>query len=296
MTTILITGASGALARKLIYKFSQDSNFEVTAVSSNPDKIVVPIRNVKYVSIDKLLICRELKKDFDFIIHTAFPRKFEVEDMFKGSQIFEAVLLQAIATGTKNFINISSQSVYGNYRETPSSEYTQVNPQDIYALTKYHCESIGLALAERKINYTNIRLASLIGSEYPERVINKMINNAIKNNSITVMNDKDTFGYLHINDAVDGLYNFIKNSNPNEWKKIYNLGAISDYSENLEYIANIIKGLFASRGIEIKVTVNKQEKANKLCLQNSEWFYKEANWEPHITLKTAIEQIFKEIY
>lgn len=295
MSRILITGVNGALAKKVINILSKDCNFEILASSRNPDNILEKYNGVQYVSNTNLIIT-DVLKDIDFVLHTAFPRNFEVKDMYEATVFFEALLMKSIDMNVKNFINISSQSVYGNYRELPSSEIDDCNPQDIYALTKYQCERIGLALSENKnINYTNIRLASLIGKEFPERVVNKMINFALQNKAITVMNDKDTFGFLHIDDAAKGLCEFLKNSNPTEWKPIYNLGAISDYTENLEYISGIIKELCASRDIDIEVTVNKQDKANKLCLQNSEWFYEDSCWKPELTLRESIRLIFEGI-
>ena len=295
MPRILVTGANGALAKKVINLLSEDINFEIIASSRNPENIPEKYGNVQYVSNDAL-IRTDVLKDVDFVLHTAFPRNFEVKDMFEGAVFLEALLQKSIDTNVKNFINISSQSVYGNYREQPSKETDKLNPQDIYALTKYQCERIGLALTKNEdINFTNIRLASLIGKEFPERVINKMINFAIQNNAITVMNDKDTFGFLHINDAAEGLCEFLKNSHPTEWKPVYNLGAYSNNTENLAYISGIIKELCSSRGLNVEVTINKQEKANKICLQNSQLFYNDAKWEPKKTLKETIRLIFEEM-
>lgn len=295
MPKILITGANGALAKKVINILSEDSNFEIIVSTRNLENISTPFSNIEYVSNQDLLE-KDVLKNLDFVLHTAFPRKFEVKDMFEGALFFESLLQKAFEMNVKNFINISSQSVYGNYRELPSKEDDKLNPQDIYALTKYECERIGLALTKNEdINFTNIRLASLIGSEFPERVINKMINFAIKNGAISVQNDKNAFGYLHINDAAEGVCKFIKNTNPNEWKSVYNLGANSNPTENLAYISGIIKELCTSRGINVEVTINEQEKADKLCLQNSQLFYNDARWEPKLTLKEAIRLIFEEV-
>lgn len=289
---ILITGANGALAQKLIEKYNNKSQYNITASTRNIQNLKTRLAGVNYIN-NTDLIETEILKNTDIIVNCAFPRTQDISAMYEAMLFYKCLVLKSIDMGTKGFINISSQSVYGSYRETPSYEINDLNPEDIYALTKCLMEDIGWALAkDTPLKLTSIRLASLIGKEYPQRVINKMIKFGYQNKKITVQNDKNIFGYLDIEDAAEGIYQFIKNSDIEKWKAIYNFGVKPDYSQNLAFIAKEIKKLFEKRNIKIELEIIKKEKADKLQIMNSKWFYEDSNWQPKITLEKSIEKIF----
>ena len=289
---ILITGANGILAQKLIEKYNNKSQYNITASTRNIQNLKTRLAGVNYIN-NTDLIETEILKNIDIIVNCAFPRTQDISAMYEAMLFYKCLVLKSIDMGTKGFINISSQSVYGSYRETPSYEINNLNPEDVYALTKCAIEDIGWALARNSsLKLTSIRLASLIGVEYPERVINKMIKFGQQNRKITVQNDKNIFGYLDIEDVAEGIYQFIKNSDIEKWKAIYNFGPKPDYSQNLAFIAKEIKKLFEKQNVEIELEINKKEKADKLQTMNSKWFYEDSNWQPKITLETSIEKIF----
>ncbi len=289
---ILITGANGALAQKLIEKYNNKSQYNITASTRNIQNLKTRLAGVNYIN-NTDLIETEILKNIDIVVNCAFPRTEDIKAMHEAMLFYKCLVLKSIDMGTKGFINISSQSVYGSYRETPSYEINDLNPEDIYALTKCLIEDIGWALAkDTPLKLTSIRLASLIGKEYPQRVINKMIKFGYQNKKIAVQNDKNIFGYLDIEDAAEGIYQFIKNSDIEKWKAIYNFGVKPDYSQNLAFIAKEIKKLFEKRNIKIELEIIKKEKADKLQTMNSKWFYEDSNWQPKITLEKSIEKIF----
>ena len=289
---ILITGANGALAQKLIEKYKTDDKYNIIASTRNIQNLKTRLAGVNYIN-NTDLIETEILKNIDIIVNCAFPRTEDIKAMYEAMLFYKCLVLKSIDMGTKGFINISSQSVYGSYRETPSYEISNLNPEDVYALTKCEIEDIGWALARNSsLKLTSIRLASLIGKEYPQRVINKMIKFGYQNKKIAVQNDKNIFGYLDIEDAAEGIYQFIKNSDIEKWKAIYNFGPKPDYSQNLAFIAKEIKKLFEKRNIKIELEIIKKEKADKLQTMNSKWFYEDSNWQPKITLEKSIEKIF----
>ena len=289
---ILITGANGILAQKLIEKYNNKSQYNITASTRNIQNLKTRLAGVNYIN-NTDLIETEILKNIDIVVNCAFPRTQDISAMYEAMLFYKCLVLKSIDMGVKGFINISSQSVYGSYRETPSYEINDLNPEDIYALTKCLIEDIGWALAkDTPLKLTSIRLASLIGKEYPQRVINKMIKFGYQNKKIAVQNDKNIFGYLDIEDAAEGIYQFIKNSDIEKWKAIYNFGVKPDYSQNLAFIAKEIKKLFEKRNIKIELEIIKKEKADKLQTMNSKWFYEDSNWQPKITLEKSIEKIF----
>lgn len=293
MSKILITGINGVLAKKILKKLSKNKTFELIA-STRDLSTLAKIDGVQYISRNDL-IATDVLKNVDYVLNCAFPRTQDMDMLQEAKDFFKALVFKSCEMNVKNFVNISTQDIYGNYRANPSCEH-EFNPETNYAQIKLECETLLKKIineSSSKMNYTNIRLASLIGLEYPERVINKMINFAKNNKKITVLNDKNVFGYMDISDATDGICNFVLNSNPNEWKNVYNFGVKPDYDNNLLYIAKVVKELFEKNGEAIELDITTKDKAEKLCTMNSQWFYEVSNWQPQLTLRQSIENIFR---
>lgn len=294
MKNILITGANGILAKKLIEKFNDDDNYKVIASSRNIPNLLHS-NEINYIKNEDL-ITTNILKDVDIIINTAFPRSENTEELYSAMQFFECLVLKAIEEEVKGIINISSQSVYGSCRENPSFEINNLHPENNYAITKIACESIGWALTKNSLTkLTNIRLASLIGTEYSQRVINKMIQNAYNTHKIEVYNDKNILGYLDVEDAVNGLYEFVKNSTLKNWKPVYNFGQKYQNLASLKKIAQIIRNLFKIINFEIESNINETENADISCLMDSRCFYDDSNWEPNIPIENTIQRIFQQL-
>ena len=133
--TILITGANGTLAKKLIEKLSSDDNFQICASSRNIEK-THRFDNVQYINnVD--LIKTDILSKVDFILNCAFPRDFKAEILAEAMEFYAALVEKAVEQKVKGIINISSQDIYGTYRENPSSENDKIHPENNYALTKH---------------------------------------------------------------------------------------------------------------------------------------------------------------
>ena len=145
------------------------------------------------------------------------------------------------------------------------------------------------------MNYTNIRLGSLIGIEYKKRIINRMIKFALQDKKIGVQHSNNVFNFLDVQDAAKGLVNFILNTNPNDWQECYNLGQISKTNENTLYIANCIKKICEEYNITIDVDVKSTDSTISRLLDSTN-FYNVSNWQPKISLKESIRNIFDDIY
>lgn len=287
MCRILITGASGVLASKIAEKLNDDFNYQVFCAS----------RSRKYDSwiTNSNLLTTDFLKQIDIVLHCAFPRVIDEKSLKEGRNFLTSLLQRCREQGVKNFINISSQDVYGTFRETASLETSPTNPENEYAMEKLTCELLGLNFACGVINYTNIRLGSLIGIEYEERIINKMIKYALANKEIIVQHSNNVFNFLDVQDAAEGLINFIKNTNPANWNNTYNLGQVSKVRENTLFIANCIKKICKEKGLEVKINLVSTD-ANISRLLNSDSFYRISNWQPKISLESSIKYIFDDIY
>src|SRR5699024_2306702 len=73
-------------------------------------------------------------------------------------------------------INISSQSVYSQQGDAFPTEKTKVSPENLYGMTKYAIEKMcELKCKENNMNIINVRLGSLAGPKFNERMINRFI-------------------------------------------------------------------------------------------------------------------------
>lgn len=294
-TNILITGAGGILAQKLIDKFLINGNYNIVSSTRNVNSLLNKQNGIKYVN-NTDLITTDILKNTDIIINCAFPRSQDTIALYEAMHFFELLVLKAIDLKVKGIINISSQSVYGSYREIPSRETDNLKPEDIYAFAKIACESIGWALTkESDTKHTNIRLASLIGKEYPQRAINKMVINADKAGKIEIQNDKNVLGYMDIDDAAEGLYAFVNNSDIDYWKTVYNLGQNSANEITMAEYAKIIQKQFDNNNKKLEIILNSKDKADKLCLMNSNWFYEISQWKPKKKISDFIEKLVNSL-
>lgn len=291
----MVTGGTGVLAHKIVMGLLKDKNYCVYVSTRNAEQYKKINDDVPCISNEEVFHANFLK-DFDLIINCAFPRQFDTHILSDALAWYNNLLLQAVQMHVKSFLNISSQSLYGNYRENFVTENAVISPQDTYALTKYACELLSKNICSfDNMKITHLRLASLIGNEYPERVINRMILTAKENDSISINNGKNIFGYMDIEDAVSGILAFIKNTQCEDWDFCYNLGIEQHEFKDFSYIAQTIVNLFAQHGAVKKLEIQKKDKADKLCLMNSEKFYSASHWNPHFTLEATIEKIFMNL-
>lgn len=295
MKKILVTGGTGVLAHKIAVELLKNPKYCVYVSTRNVEQYKKSNPTVDCVSNEDIFYT-DFLNCFDFIINCAFPRQFDTQILGVAIDWYNRLLLQADQMKVKAFINISSQSLYGNYRETFVTEDANVHPQDTYALVKYACELLSKNLLPyTKMKITHLRLASLIGNEYPERVINKIISNAKEHDCISINNDKNVFGYMDLEDAVSGIAAFIQNSDYLNWDFCYNLGVQQSEFKDFSFIAQSIAKLFAERGERKTLEIHQKGKAEKLCRMDSENFYMTAKWKPHFSLDAAIEKIFREL-
>ncbi|MDO5018425.1 MAG: NAD(P)-dependent oxidoreductase [Lagierella massiliensis] len=282
---ILVTGASGFLGRNLIEKFLE-FDYKVYAMSSKKHLDNRELRNLVYVNNKKL-------KEFDFskidiLINCAFSRDDNGEDLAKALVFTKELFLEACKKNVKSIINISSQSVYTKYRIAPAKETDIINLDSKYAVGKYSCELLLESICDIKgIPYTNIRLASLIGQNFNQRLFNIILNNIIQGKDITFYSGKQIFEYLDIRDAVSALGAIIR-IDPKKWNKFYNLG--SSCAINMDGIVNMIKPYIKVHEVNFKIEKSDILSNNSI---DSSLFYNDINWKPKFMLEDSISWIYE---
>jgi len=138
------------------------------------------------------------------------------------------------------FINISSQSIYGNRRHPFYLEDAAADPDGLYGTGKYATElMVELALGDTGINYTNIRLASVCENA---RFMNVFVKNAMSGNPIRVTGGSQRCSFIDVRDVADALERVIESAVSFNYAPVYNLGtginrSVLELAEDVQRIA-----------------------------------------------------------
>lgn len=275
------------------------SGFTVAAVTSKPPKEKLSYaecddRRLSYICTnDRAAICKSLC-EADCVINCAFPRTAKGEPLASGLDFIAQLFEDACQSGVHSIINISSQSVYSQHREGPALESSPICPESVYAISKYATELM-LRTICASVPHVNVRLASLIGPKFNQRLVNKMIQLAENKHVIQVTDFSSKFGFLDREDAVSALVALVE-MDPRLWEPCFNIGGECGYTV-LE-IANLIQDYYKSIGIAIEVVTDKSKlkSTDALCtLLDSTLFLQRTSWRPMYTMHDSICAIARDV-
>ena len=294
-TKVVITGASGFLGRNLIAYLDENDKYFIYALSSQSKVLQEKNRYKNVMYYDKNAIFTDQDKlilENAILVNCAFPRNSTGTGMADGLKYIQGVFLKAKECKAKAVINISSQSVYSAKRETAATEETPVCLENTYAVGKYATELMLESLLQgTDIYFTNIRLASLIGPGFDQRIVNRFVKHALNEHALKVKKNRQLFGFLDVKDAVVALGKVV-DKDCSTWKTTYNLGIILAYT--LVDIACAVKEVIQeTTGMEILLEFSTgDEKCNSEL--DARDFYRDFSFFPEIKLKQSILQIYEE--
>lgn len=289
MKRIIVSGANGFLGSIIIRKAIEEEDLEVVAITSRPDKMKNTAKE----------FCQVIKTDefieggFPFVcgdifINCLFPTNADGYKMADGLEKVFKLMSVAKDYGVKAFINISSQSVYPSQRDLPAMEEDALSLETGYAVGKYCSEAFGEQIFSG-LHYTSVRLASLLGTGYDQRIINRMVDQALVGKELMVVGGMQRFGFLDVRDAAEGILKMIM-SNPKSWKQKYNLGRMESYT--LIEVADCIVSQLKMYGIDAGYTVKEGMDARNSSM-NINRFMKDFRWKPKIPLSKTIADIIE---
>lgn len=249
MKTILITGSSGFLGKKLV-KIFLENGFNVIAASRNPKNENININdNTKTIKLNLENGADDLdyiEDEIDVICHTAayIPKDFNdsslAEHCFKINSLGTQKLLEfAVHRKIKHFIYYTSGNAY-DYSENPVNENAKLYPSQkaTYYLGSKLLGELYVEHYRQKgfLNTTTFRLSSVYGNGMKKNeFILDSIMKILNLEEITIYNnDIYKTDFVYVDDIVEATILSMKNENYG----IYNVG--SGVSCSLGQVGSII--------------------------------------------------------
>ena len=295
---VVITGASGFLGRQVVKRLAGDESFLVYALTSRPDELKDTAGNKS----DNIVFEHKDAIDGDeadkilsgsIVIACAYPRGSAGEDIADGLNYIRRTFEAAVMHEAMAIINISSQSVYSQKREGAAAEDAPVCPESMYAVGKYAMELLLESICKGSVTtYTNIRMASLIGPGFDQRIVNRFVKQALDTGKLSVSHSSRRFSFLDVEDAVSGIAAILA-TDPGKWEKVYNLGNRDSYT--VSDIASAVKGVLEREGTG-DICIEEHEGDEKGSSElDCTLFEKDVVRLKYRTLEESIEEIFKRV-
>ena len=223
---ILITGVAGFIGFSLARKIIQYKNFEVVGIDNINSYYnrklklkrlsLLKNKNFKFYKIDlieknKLYKLFE-KNNFDIVFNFAAQAGvrycYENPKSYTDSNIIGFINLSEMIKNfyVDRFIFASSSSIYGDQKPFPKKENSEVNPINLYSLSKLSNEQFAQSIS-KTINTTMIglRFFTIYGPwGRPDMMILKYLISAYKKLSFPLFNNGDHYrDFTYIDDAIN---------------------------------------------------------------------------------------------
>ena len=296
MKKIIVTGASGFLGNCLIeHILSKPKYYKLYALTGKEDALKYKYRTSRIVVLNRNSIfdkkseyVKDLIKD-SYIVNCAFPRNTVGLQFAEGLDYISGLFNIARTFRAKAIINISSQSVYSQKRNKIANEATPIELESIYATGKYAVELLLESICKDMI-HTNLRISSLIGARFDQRVTNKMIDDAIYNKQIKVINNQKIFGYMDVDDAAEAVIALLE-TNTIYWEPIYTVGVGCGYK--LIDISKLIVDLSNKlMNVAVEVKIKEEEDFGNTSV-SCDLFSKHTGFHCSFSLEDSLRRIFE---
>lgn len=213
MKKVLVTGASGFIGKKVALHF-KDMGYEVIGWVRKHEVTPFFIETPNMNDVETLVDALDRTKP-DIVIHCAGSADVgksvkNPEIDFQGNVVLTHNLLFAmhkLEMKDTRFVFLSSAGVYGNPKELPITEETELNPLSPYALHKLICEDLcKYFISNYGMNIKIARIFSAYGPGLKKQIFWDMYNKAQSGNFCILGTGNESRDYIHINDVVKALY------------------------------------------------------------------------------------------
>jgi nucleoside-diphosphate-sugar epimerase len=309
MQTVLVAGGAGFIGSHLC-KSLLNENYKVIAIdnllTSDRNNLKDLLKNPKFTFLEHDIInpIKNLGQNLDYIFHLASPASpnqksaksyinHPIETLLANSQGTHN-LLELCRQFNAKFLYTSSSEVYGDPAMSPQKEsyFGNVNPngiRSVYDEGKRFGEAIAFAYF-RKYDL-DVRIIRIFNTYGPimqvddGRVVSNFINQAIKNQPITVYGKgTQTRSLCYVDDMISGIKSAMFASNTKG--EVFNLGNPDE--RNILDIAKLIKNLTNSRSeIVFEDLPIDDPKARKPDITKAKNIL---GWEPKVSVEEGLKK------
>ena len=284
--TVMVTGAGGFLGNNLVTELARRGHSVCAVTSKSEGELdasgladVVPSRDFKAIA--------ELLDGTDMLVNCAFPRNVDGRQLADGMDYLQRLFAAAGASQAGAVVNISSQSVYSQTRTEPAREDTPVCLESKYAVAKYASEQLLEAYCGDR-PHTNIRLASLIGPGFDQRVVNKMVARALDCRRVAVSGENIVFDYMDVADAACALGCMV-GTEKSGWDQVYNLG--SGQPESLLCLAELVVSSLRGHALDCELAESELLPSARSSALDASAFERRFNWAPRLPIALTVDRI-----
>lgn len=241
---ILITGINGFIGQYIANKLIKEG-YNIFGISLE-DSCVINNENLIYKKIDitNYKKINQIFKNYDIesVIHLAAIVHQNSKDQLKelyynvNYRASKNIFKQCIENNVKKLLFASTVGVYGEKEEKIIHENFECNPHSVYAKTKLLAEKFLISIANNKLNYVIMRLASVYADNFKLN-INKRIYILPQKLAYYFKKGDYFFNFCSINNVIDFISEILKK--PDLKSGIYNLSDSRNY--NVKQIISLEK-------------------------------------------------------
>ena len=277
MNSILVTGSSGFIGRKVLEKLPK-----LEVISDYDNSIRIDLQNINEVM--KI-------NSADIVIHLAgkTPKKELKWNNYFNNNISSTlnILEYCIIKNVKKLIYVSNY-IYGNPKYSPIDEIHPINPHNSYSESKYLGERLCKFYCDKmNINLIILRPFNIYGESMNKNfLLSNLINSIKTDQKMTIVNKDSRRDFLHVDDFVDLI---LKIKDYNCKFEIFNVGTGISFSFN-EIIEKIEK--ITSKKLNLEYLEDKKIFMDDIKADISK-IKEKLDWKPRVGIDEGLKRMLK---
>jgi len=301
---ILVSGGLGFIGTNFIrYLLSEEPQVEIVnldkmGIGSNPRNLedLKDLENYKFVKgdISDQHVVKSLIKDVDAVVN--FAAETHVDRSIKNPQAFVQsnilgtfTLLESIRKHNRsvNFVQVSTDEVYGEIQTGSFREIDRLNPSNPYSASKACADMLCLAYNRTyELNVKITRCTNNFGPyQFPEKLIPKTIIRALKNLPVPIYGTgANVRDWIYVVDHCEAIRRVLEMGKSGE---IYNISS-GDEMPNIEVVRKILQ--YLDRNEDLIFFVEDRPGHDRRYSLNSSKIRSELGWRPRHNFLSALKK------